>query len=195
MRTSTILTAALAGGALATPVKKWLEERALVVNYVTTTTVVWVTAGQATVPTVAPVAPVAPVAEKAAVVAPHRSNGHYHKAAQPAPKPEEPTTTAAPAPAPPPPSSTPVAAPVKVVETTSTPPAPAASSNTNSGSTQPPTTYPSNLDTESEVYKALALQHHNIHRANHSADALEWDDELASYAAQTAKTCVWAHDL
>ncbi|KAL8897613.1 MAG: hypothetical protein Q9207_007129 [Kuettlingeria erythrocarpa] len=187
MRTSTILTAALVGGALATPVKKWLEERALVVNYVTITTVVWVTAGQATQPTVAP---------KVAVAAPHRSHGHYHKAAQPAPKPEEPTTTAPPPPPPPPPaSSTPAPAPVKEPETTSTPPAPVASPNTNSGSTQAPTNYPSNLDTTSEVYKALALQHHNIHRANHSADALEWDDTLASYAEQTAKTCVWGHDL
>lgn len=195
MRTSTILTAALAGGALATPVKKWLEERALVVNYVTTTTVVWVTAGQATQPTVAAVPAVAPVVEnKAAVAAPHRSHGHYHKAAQPAPKPEEPTTTAPPPP-PPPPSSTPAPAPVKEPETTSTPPAPAASPNTNSGSTQAPTNYPSNLDTASEVYKSLALQHHNIHRANHSADALEWDETLASYAEQTAKTCVWGHDL
>jgi len=44
-------------------------------------------------------------------------------------------------------------------------------------------------------YKSSALYHHNVHRFNHSADALTWSDTHASYAAQTAKSCKFAHDL
>ncbi|KAL8814406.1 MAG: hypothetical protein Q9223_006362 [Gallowayella weberi] len=49
-------------------------------------------------------------------------------------------------------------------------------------------------DVGSEGYKSAVLEHHNIHRANHSADALEWDETLAGYAEQVAKSCVYAHD-
>ncbi|KAI4121806.1 MAG: hypothetical protein LQ338_006168 [Usnochroma carphineum] len=208
MRTSIILTAVLAGGALATPVKKWLEERALVVDWVTTTTVVWVTEGET--------ATAAPLPYQKAAVAPayvphYHAHAHAHPAAPP-------VTTPAPAAAPPPASSKPAApapvldqkAPAPVLDQkapqppaqqptpTSTPPAPAPSPNTNSdnsGSTEAPTSYPADLDTTSDVYKALVLQHHNIHRANHSADDLVWDDTLAGYAEQSARTCVWGHNL
>lgn len=60
---------------------------------------------------------------------------------------------------------------------------------------QPPTTFVPNLDTTSPVYKALVLQHHNIHRRNHSAPDLTWSDEMAQYAETTAKTCKWGHSL
>ncbi|KAI4188997.1 MAG: hypothetical protein L6R41_001751 [Letrouitia leprolyta] len=195
MRSATIISALFAGGALATPVAKWLEERALVVEHVTTTTVVWVTAGQP-LPT-----PPAPAPKKAVVAAPYKAHHHphAHAAAQPAP--------AAPAPAAPaPPPSSPAAVapvPVKAAEpvveppkSTSTPAAaPSPKPESNSGSSSAPTTYVDNLDTTSDTYKALVLQHHNVHRANHSADDLTWDDTLAQYAEQTAKTCVWGHDL
>lgn len=39
-----------------------------------------------------------------------------------------------------------------------------------------------------------SLYHHNVHRANHSVDALEWDDDLASYAAIVAASCVYGHN-
>jgi uncharacterized protein YkwD len=39
------------------------------------------------------------------------------------------------------------------------------------------------------------LYQHNIHRANHSAPNLEWDETLAQYAANTANGCVFAHDM
>ncbi|MCJ1428323.1 hypothetical protein MMC29_006232 [Sticta canariensis] len=61
--------------------------------------------------------------------------------------------------------------------------------------TQPPTTFVPDLDTTSHVYKALVLQHHNIHRRNHSAPDLTWSDEMAQYAETTAKTCKWGHSL
>lgn len=60
---------------------------------------------------------------------------------------------------------------------------------------QPPATFVPNLDTTSNVYKALVLQHHNIHRRNHSAPDLTWSDQMAQYAETTAKTCKWGHSL
>lgn len=39
------------------------------------------------------------------------------------------------------------------------------------------------------------INEHNVHRANHSAPALEWDDTLAGYAQITANKCVFAHDM
>lgn len=43
-------------------------------------------------------------------------------------------------------------------------------------------------------YKSTCLKQHNIHRSNHSAPALQWDDQLASWAEQLANTCVFEHD-
>jgi type IV secretory pathway VirB10-like protein len=43
-------------------------------------------------------------------------------------------------------------------------------------------------------YISTALYHHNIHRFNHSAAALEWDDEIAGYAQTLAERCVFEHD-
>ncbi|KAI0149487.1 CAP domain-containing protein [Xylariaceae sp. FL1272] len=40
-----------------------------------------------------------------------------------------------------------------------------------------------------------ALYHHNIHRSNHSAPALVWNQTIADYAATTAAKCVFAHDM
>lgn len=44
-------------------------------------------------------------------------------------------------------------------------------------------------------YKDAVLYSHNVHRANHSAPALTFSDELASYAKTVADKCVWGHDL
>jgi uncharacterized protein YkwD len=52
----------------------------------------------------------------------------------------------------------------------------------------------SDLDLEG-AYDKVMLAYHNIHRANHSAPALEWDDELAGYAENTANGCVFEHDM
>ncbi|KKF96023.1 Fruiting body protein SC14 [Ceratocystis platani] len=40
-----------------------------------------------------------------------------------------------------------------------------------------------------------SLSSHNIHRQNHSASALAWDENLAAYALTAAKNCVFEHDL
>ncbi len=43
-------------------------------------------------------------------------------------------------------------------------------------------------------YKGSCLKHHNLHRANHSANPLEWDDGLAATAQRIGETCVYAHN-
>ncbi|CAK7215264.1 hypothetical protein SBRCBS47491_002423 [Sporothrix bragantina] len=44
-------------------------------------------------------------------------------------------------------------------------------------------------------FGSTAVYHHNLHRSNHSAPAVSWNSDLASYAATVAATCVFAHDL
>lgn len=44
-------------------------------------------------------------------------------------------------------------------------------------------------------YASTLLYHHNIHRSNHSAGALEWGDSYAQYAQQAAAPCKFQHDL
>ncbi|KAL7800082.1 CAP domain-containing protein [Trichoderma ceciliae] len=44
-------------------------------------------------------------------------------------------------------------------------------------------------------YQSAMLNEHNVHRANHSAPALAWDDTLAGFAHTTASGCVFAHDM
>jgi uncharacterized protein YkwD len=45
------------------------------------------------------------------------------------------------------------------------------------------------------TYQERVLAHHNVHRANHSASALVWDDALANTAAIIASTCIYAHSM
>lgn len=44
-------------------------------------------------------------------------------------------------------------------------------------------------------YQTAVVDHHNLHRSNHSAPALQWDTTLAQYAENTASGCVFAHDM
>ncbi|KAF2216257.1 hypothetical protein CERZMDRAFT_116355 [Cercospora zeae-maydis SCOH1-5] len=44
-------------------------------------------------------------------------------------------------------------------------------------------------------YADVCLYHHNLHRQNHSAPALVWDDGLAATAQKIADTCVYAHNV
>jgi uncharacterized protein YkwD len=46
-----------------------------------------------------------------------------------------------------------------------------------------------------DSYEGTVLYHHNVHRANHSAPDVTYNDEIAGYAAQVAKSCKFAHDL
>jgi hypothetical protein len=47
----------------------------------------------------------------------------------------------------------------------------------------------------SSNYKAIVLQHHNVHRANHSAPPLKWSDQMANVAAQIASSCAYGHKM
>lgn len=44
-------------------------------------------------------------------------------------------------------------------------------------------------------YEDAILEQHNIHRRNHSSPDLAWDSTLAQYALNTAKGCVFEHDM
>ncbi|RDW80396.1 hypothetical protein BP5796_05094 [Coleophoma crateriformis] len=45
------------------------------------------------------------------------------------------------------------------------------------------------------TYSETGVNYHNAHRLNHSAPAVAWSENLASYASSTAATCVFAHNL
>ncbi|GAM91657.1 hypothetical protein ANO11243_097090 [Dothideomycetidae sp. 11243] len=45
------------------------------------------------------------------------------------------------------------------------------------------------------LYSEAAVQHHNIHRANHSADAVAWDPDLAASALKCAQMCSFQHQV
>jgi len=78
--------------------------------------------------------------------------------------------------------------PIPLPPTTSTP------TQVQSANSNLPTTAVPNLDSASDIYKGLAAQHHNVHRHNHSASDMAWNETLAGYAEQVAKTCVYGHD-
>lgn len=44
------------------------------------------------------------------------------------------------------------------------------------------------------AYADPILEQHNLHRKNHSADPLTWDDNLADIALQIASSCNYAHN-
>ncbi|KAH6981026.1 CAP domain-containing protein [Ilyonectria sp. MPI-CAGE-AT-0026] len=46
-----------------------------------------------------------------------------------------------------------------------------------------------------QSYEAVMVDYHNLHRANHSVDAVTWDTTLAGYAQTIAETCVFEHDM
>ncbi|KAL7274924.1 hypothetical protein RUND412_002146 [Rhizina undulata] len=51
----------------------------------------------------------------------------------------------------------------------------------------------SNTYTDPDTFKSTMLDGHNSKRQNHKAPALTWDDNLAQYALQHSKGCVFEH--
>ena len=47
----------------------------------------------------------------------------------------------------------------------------------------------------SNAYQSTVLNHHNLHRANHSAPPLVWSEDMASIAQTEAQVCTFAHNL
>lgn len=138
----------------------------------------------------------------------------------PAPKPvyaAPPPPVSSPKPAPPPPSPAPAApetttvvvpvvqapkspAPAPSPEVAAKPsPKPSPSPSPSPAASPKPAASPAASSSSSSSgatdYQSAMVNEHNIHRANHSAPALEWDDQLAGFAQITASGCVFAHDM
>lgn len=63
-----------------------------------------------------------------------------------------------------------------------------------SSSAEPTKAAASASDSKPTDYPGFVIHHHNLHRANHSAPALEWDDELAQTAEAIGNTCRYEHN-
>lgn len=179
MKSSLYLVAAGAVLATAGP----LDKRAMKVEWVTDVVTVTVTADPVT-PTafVENSKPKAPETTSAAPPPPPPAKPAPKPSPKPAPKPAPKPVAAAAAekPKPPPPSpkvETPKAKPV-VIQTPSTP---------------PPSSSPS-APGASNDYQRVVLEQHNLHRSNHSASALSWDNGLAQQAQAWAQGCVFEHN-
>lgn len=111
---------------------------------------------------------------------------------EPTTPPPEPTTTA------PPPPPEPVAA-HESHETRPPPPPPPPKVTSTYKAPPPPPPPPSSTKKAEQPapsdYASTAVYHHNIHRSNHSAPSISWSDKHASYAAESARKCVFKHDL
>ncbi|KAF2865572.1 CAP domain-containing protein [Massariosphaeria phaeospora] len=204
MRSSMLLTSALAIGTLAGPVdRRWIATK---VELTIKTVTVYVTAGYETAHAVATSSPhrkqpinrhsklssssssyaapsVAPpmASEKAAEPAPQPKTSDAYVPPPPPPSPSVETSTATPEPAPTPtPEYTPAPAPEPQ------PSAPPASGEHKSGEIQ--ATFSAGPD-----YQAAIIYHHNAARANHGAGPLVWDDKCVEWAQKTADTCIFDH--
>lgn len=70
----------------------------------------------------------------------------------------------------------------------------ASTSSVKVSSTSKKTLSTSAAAAKATTYQQRVLVSHNVHRANHSASNLVWDNALASTAAKIASTCVYAHN-
>lgn len=93
---------------------------------------------------------------------------------------EKPKSKAAPPPPPPPPATTLQPKPVVV--------SPSPEPSTQAPPPPPPSSGGSN------DYQRIVLDQHNLHRQNHSAQALTWSDDLANQAQQWAQGCKFQHN-
>ena len=198
MRFSTLTTAMFAAGTLASPINKRDVVTDVVVDDVVVTDVVMttVTEGQSPSPVANPVVNVVTTTTAAPAVV---QQPQQAASSSPAPNPVVVQKVAAPPVQPvaaaPVPSALPSVVSSAAPSSTQAPSSSAAPKPSSSPSGGLPTSFVKDLDTEGPVYQQLALLHHNIHRANHSASDLVWNSTLADYAKTTAKTCVWGHSL
>jgi len=206
MRTAIAATVFVAG-ALAVPAHRHQHKRAeeVVVDYVTVTDIVTVTAGSE--PTTTPVAVNNSPASSSS--SSHKSWHHWWtwsstlatstKAASSAAPTTAVTTVTTQAPAPSSyqaPSSSPEPATTAEPTTTEAPATTApASTWATSSSKAPATTASSASGGVVSTYPDIVVKHHNIHRSNHSAPDLTWSDSLAATAQKIADSCVYAHNV
>lgn len=176
MKASLFLGVASAAMALAGPINRRALETEWVVEIVTVT----VTAGQ----------------ESAAGVFIEKPTHHRPGPTRVRPISVRPTSVFVPKPTttviiPPPVETSQEPVPEPEPEPTTSEAAPEPAPTTSEPAPEPTPDEPSGLG----EYEDLMLHHHNIHRANHSAPALSWDATLATYASNTAKGCVFEHDM
>lgn len=197
MHSLVVVAAIFAAGVLASPINQQKRDMEVHVEYVTVVDYVYDNGDRASTSattyrdqrnyyyqdhpaklaqstSVAAAAPVSSTANAAAAVAPSSS-------AAPAVVPSKGPSSSTSVPPPPPPPAT-----------TTASPAPAAVPR-QGGATSPKTLVP-NLKVDSPIYEAIALDHHNIHRSNHSAPDVVYNKTLATWAQAKAESCVWNED-
>lgn len=194
MHSKIIAVGLLASLALAKPI----ERRAMTTEYDIVTVWTTVTAGQEPAPTKAPERNEAP----AAAAAPAVPAAEVPAPAPEQPAPEQPTpeqpapgnfAEGSPAPADPQPAPQQAPEPAPA-QSAPEPKAPAAEAPAQQApAPQAPASSDSTPPSDGS-YKSNILYHHNVHRSNHSADALTWSDELAAAALKLAQRCVFKHD-
>jgi len=194
MRSSILLSAALALGAVAVPHKRdggvYTE-----VDVVVVTKTVYVTATG--------LPPVSEAAVSVSEAVKHYSHYHHKKpSSSPAPVESAPAYTppvaSAPAYTPPassapaytPPASAPAYTPAPSPSPVKSSAAPVSSAASGIGPAHVVGDKEADL-TSGEDYENMILFHHNIHRANHSAGALTWDNDLATKALSCAQCSNW----
>ncbi|MCJ1399170.1 hypothetical protein MMC11_002372 [Xylographa trunciseda] len=185
MRTSITLSALFAVGALAAPLN---INRALIEDIIVVTVTDFVYA-DAPPPTSTTSTTTSPAYTPPVVIPTTTSTTPAY--APPVVVPTTTSTTSIYTPPPPPPKSSSVV-PAPAVVTPAPVPVVQAASPASDGA---PTTLVPNLDVTSPTYAAIALQHHNVHRANHSAEALVYNQTLATWAQAKAESCVWDESL
>ncbi|KAK4987789.1 hypothetical protein LTR50_004340 [Elasticomyces elasticus] len=79
-----------------------------------------------------------------------------------------------------------------VAPTTSSTKAAATSAAASSSPVASPTL--SAASSKPTTYEQIVVAHHNVHRNNHSATDLKWSADLAATAASIAASCVYAHN-
>jgi hypothetical protein len=198
MRSSTILTLLGATFAVASPLahNHMHEKKAVVYDIVTDIVYVTVTEGELPptpttvhVQSTVYVNPVEASPSTTSEIKPTTSEMPTSTYVPPPPPPSTSSTTEAPAPtteAPAPttteaaPVETTTQAPVVEQVASTTSPAPVASSPAASSGNS---------------LSSTGVDNHNSCRSQHSAENVSWNETLASYAAITAATCVFAHDM
>ncbi|OCK84569.1 PR-1-like protein [Lepidopterella palustris CBS 459.81] len=199
MRSSIILTAALAIGVLAGPIRRRQDYVYTVVDWVDVTVTEYVTED--------PGAPATSSEVAAAAVTPLSSDDSYAGYGQPNSWSWAIPQSATPSPAPVS-SFVPVVSPV--VQSSAAPvstPAPISSAAAYSSQAPATTSAASNAAgpahvtgeaqadiTSGQDYQDLVLFHHNMHRVNHSAPQLTWNQTLADEAMNLASNCIFKHD-
>jgi uncharacterized protein YkwD len=201
MRTSTLLSAALAGCALGSPLMKrdLVVETDTVYDVVYTTEYVTETAG-ASVPAVTSTAAAESTSSSSTAVVAQNSlfrNRHSWSWASSVTSNVEvaSSTEAASSVAAPSTTSTPVVestSSVYIAPSTSVYVAP---SSTAAATTSSAAETSSAATASATTYQQRVLVHHNVHRANHSAPDLVWDDALAATAQKIGQSCSYAHNV